>query len=919
MTGKFALALTISTAAIAIATPAVAQAELHSFNVEAGSMKSALDAWSRQTGRHIIYRSEEVQGLRSLGVRGRMDESAALRAILGSSGLVVHNDPSGAVAVSRARARARDESATAAGGPLPGAQDARPTSDDDGIEDIVVTARRTEERAQRVPVAVTAFTQDSIREKGINNGTDLQNFTPSLSVVGDVARNQETYTIRGMGGAGGAGTGSGPGVVGYFAEVPTSVSGPGNFYDLASLQVLKGPQGTLFGRNTTGGAVLMEPARPKMNVVEGYADLTLGNLQRRSGQGALNVPIVDDVLAVRVAGQFDKRDGYVRDVNTGRDYLNRNNYSLRLGIQFNPSDTLSSYTAVSYQEVDENGGGNVLLAVNPARTYAALLQPYLLAQQTRGVRATALSVPTFERAKGFLVLNNTEWRPSATVTIKNIFSYARTRSSSATDRDATPLPVADLLGAYPGSWNNNLRTITEELQVRYDDGTLRLQAGGFYLDQITPAPLTFRTINPMQAGGILGGGPLVFPQALWSTLGLSGPLAPALSLQPSAHVDGRSKALYAQAQYALTPALTVTAGFRWTWDTFGGDIQSYQDPDSYQIFNRMAALGLIAPAQAAQVIGLNAGLCTYDAFQAVAAGGFPTLKYPNCTTPTFRGKSDGPTWQLGLDWRADPDTLLYVVSRRGYKSGASNPIVSLFLGENHPLFAVRPEQVTDAEIGLKRDWSFGDVRARTNFAAFYTWYNDIQVIQRAAIAGADILTNAQRARVMGLEFEGMLKPVRGLTFGATYSYNSAKYLQYDTIAIPAIPQALTAAQPSRDLAGTPFSFVPKHKFTLSGELALPLPKSAGDMSVFAIWTHQTSQRVTPESQPFDTIEGYGLLNLRLDWRNIGGTALDLAIYGTNVLDKEYRVTANPSYNNSGFIGSIYGEPAQYGVQLRYRF
>lgn len=245
--------------------------------------------------------------------------------------------------------------------------------------------------------------------------------------------------------------------------------------------------------------------------------------------------------------------------------------------------------------------------------------------------------------------------------------------------------------------------------------------------------------------------------------------------------------------------------------------------------------------------------------------------------------------------------------------------MSLFLGEEHPLFAVKPEQVTDAELGLKRDWIFGEVKARTNIAAFYTWYNDIQVIQRAAIAGSDILTNAQRARVMGLEFEGMLVPVKGLTLGATYSYNSAKYLQYDTIAIPAIPQALTAAQPSRDLAGTPFSFVPKHKYNLTASVDLPLPEREGTLQLTGNWSYQTSQRVTPEAQPFDTIAGYGLLNLRLDWRDVRGFPLDLAFYGTNILNREYRVTANPSYNNSGFIGSIYGEPAQYGVQLRYRF
>lgn len=788
------------------------------------------------------------------------------------------------------------------------------------IDEIVVTARRETERAQDVPISLTAFSQETIRAKGINSATDLQNFTPSLTVIGDVRRNQETYTIRGLGGSGGAGTGSGPGVVGYFAEVPTTASGPGNFYDLASLQVLKGPQGTLFGRNSTGGAVLLEPARPKMNVTEGYLDVTLGNLKRRGVQGALNIPIVEDVLAIRVAGQLDKRDGYVRDVVSGVDYLNRNNYSLRLGIQFNPTESISSYTAVNYIDVDENGGGSILLAVRPGSTYAALLQPYLAQQQARGPRKTALSTPTFEKAKTFLALNNTEIQLSDSLTIKNVFSYARTRGTAATDRDSTPLPIADLLGAYPGSYNNNLRTITEELQLRYESGPLRLQVGGFYLTEKNPQPLTFITRNPLQAGGILGGGPIILPPALQAALGVDGPLLPALSLQPDASVYGRSKALYAQAQYQLTPELTATAGFRWTWDKFGGDITSYQDAAGYQVFNQLAALGVVSPAQAAQVIGLNADLCVYDAFLAVAAGGLPTLKNPNCTKPTFNGQSEGPTWQLGLDWQADADTLLYAVSRRGYKSGANNPIVTLFLGDSYPLAAVRPEKVTDAEIGLKRDWELGGgAKARTNIAAFYTWFNDVQVIQRAAIAGADILANAQKARVIGLEFEGLLMPSKWVTLGGTYSFNDAKYSEYTTIAIPAIPSALTPAQPSRNLANTPFTFVAKHKFSLDARIGVPIAESAGELAVRATYSWQSRQRVASDPQPFDTIAPYGLLNLRAEWNSVYGMPFDVAVFGTNVLGKEYRVTANTGYNNSGFSNSIYGEPGQYGVQLRYRF
>ena len=183
----------------------------------------------------------------------------------------------------------------------------------------------------------------------------------------------------------------------------------------------------------------------------------------------------------------------------------------------------------------------------------------------------------------------------------------------------------------------------------------------------------------------------------------------------------------------------------------------------------------------------------------------------------------------------------------------------------------------------------------------------------------DILANANKARVIGLEFEGLIIPVEPLTISGTYSYNDAKFLDYITIPIPAIPSALTAAQPSRNLSSTPFTYVARHKFSLDGRLALPIPAAEGDMAIRATYSWQSRQRVAPDAQPFDTIASYGLLNLRLEWNQMRGAPLDLAIYGTNVLDKAYRITANTGYNNSGFSNSIYGEPAQYGLSLRYRF
>lgn len=918
MSKGFGLLLT-GAAIAALGVPATVSAQTstasakRSYDIAAGSMKSALDTWARQSGRQIIYRIRDVRGLHSPGARGTYDAQGALQAIIAGTGLVTRVDDSGAVAVIRGVALASTGSVPA--GALTSTPEtpqqsseidtnANVTDTDTGIQDIVVTARRTQEPAQKVPVSLTAFSQDQLRARNITDATDLQNFTPSLSVLGHVSRNDEQFTLRGMGGSGGPGTGSGPGVVAYFAEVPNTASGPGIFYDLQSLQVLKGPQGTLFGRNSTGGAVLIEPKHPDFDGFSGYYEQILGNFHRMSGDGAVNIPL-SDTLSVRIAGQYDVRDGYVHDVVTHEDYLNRNNWSGRIGIQFNPSDNFTSYTAISYRKIDENGGGTVLLAVNPDKTYGALLLPYLEAQQARDNRHVSLSVPTFDIARSFLALNNSELKLSDTFSIKNIISYASDQSNTASDSDASPLQISDLLGAPLGQYNNNLRTFTEELQFRYHGPRLTVQAGGFYLRNWTPHDsLTFRTINPMQAPLGIATTPIILPVAPY--------LFPILSYQDRAEVHGSSKAAYAQANYKITPKLTATAGFRWTWDTYGGHISSYLPASSFQNFVDNAPAALLPTALATQALASD--LCVYDAFIAVTKGQLPTVKYPNCSYPGFNGKSDGPTWQFGLNWQANEDTLLYAVSRRGYKSGGINPVIIILSpeGDKDPLFPFAPEKVTDAEIGLKKDWRLGGgVGLRTNVDAFYTWYNDIQVVQRQVYLGSDAVTNAQKAHVLGVEAEATLRFGRALTLTGTYSYNDAKYDIWNTLP--------TATQPSQDFSSTPFLYVPKNKYSLDARYDLPVPESVGEIALQATWSWQSSQRVAPDEQPYDTIPSYGLLNLRAEWNGVAGGPVDLAVFGTNVLNKEYQVTANPSYYGSGWTGAIYGEPAQYGVSARIHF
>jgi iron complex outermembrane receptor protein len=243
----------------------------------------------------------------------------------------------------------------ALGAPTARGEVSGPSAADDksaALEEVIVTARRREESLQQVPISITAIDQDTLQRQGVNTLTDLQQLVPSAYVTGYAhGSSQQFFSLRGQSESGlntGGGAGGGPAVVGYFSEVPVPMSGPGLYYDLQSVEVLKGPQGTLFGRNTTGGAVLFEPRRPDLTKPTGYGEMLIGDYRRAQGEGAVNFPVIDGKLAVRVAGQAESREGYTRDVNTGVRYDNRHFQAARIGILFEPNDIFENYFIGNY-------------------------------------------------------------------------------------------------------------------------------------------------------------------------------------------------------------------------------------------------------------------------------------------------------------------------------------------------------------------------------------------------------------------------------------------------------------------------------------------------------------------------------------------------------------------------------------------
>ncbi|WP_257540484.1 TonB-dependent receptor [Sphingobium sp. CFD-1] len=239
----------------------------------------------------------------------------------------------------------------------------------EAFSDIVVTARRREEALQNVPVSITAITPEQLREKAVNDPYDLTMSVPGLNVrVGGATRETPDYFIRGQGN-----TFSGnPGVLVYFNEVPLGSLNPNlqsaaanlMIFDMASVQVLKGPQGTLFGKSSTGGAVLFSPQKPK-DEFGGYLDVQVGNYNLREFQGAVDIPIIEGKIAVRFAFDIARRDGFTVSQSTGQKLDQKHRETFRLGINLTPTEWLESYFMLQQFEADEASVGGVFTDFNP--------------------------------------------------------------------------------------------------------------------------------------------------------------------------------------------------------------------------------------------------------------------------------------------------------------------------------------------------------------------------------------------------------------------------------------------------------------------------------------------------------------------------------------------------------------------------
>ncbi|MBF7014019.1 TonB-dependent receptor [Novosphingobium resinovorum] len=814
-----------------------------------------------------------------------------------------------------------------------------PAMAQDAGGDIVVTARRTEERLQDVPISMAVFSQQQLTNKNIVSGADLATYTPSLSANSRYGSETATFAIRGFTQE----SFTSPSVAIYFADVvgPRAQGGTpggngagvGQYFDLQNVQVLKGPQGTLFGRNTTGGAVLLVPERPT-DVLEGYLEGSYGNYDMYRMQGVVNVPL-SDTFKVRLGFDRQKRDGYLKNQSTrGPDAFGDVNYwAARLGILAELTPDLESYTLARFSHSDTNGvAGKMVTAAGclgntttptPGST-AQFLAPLGCkmitdaAARGDGYWDVAMSAANpFLKIDQWAVSNTTTWVVNDTLTVKNIASYQEFRQKQsfnigsddyafpATTQFGAPSPYAGLpftwVGLNPDSNFPNVSqwTATEELQIqgRTSDGKLNYVLGGYYEKsgplnpfQGSLSPISYTTQIPIAPGisvPVLSSLSCTDIAAYQCTpinsLGVAG--IPGLIQNSLTRYRYRNAGFFGQGTYKITDQLSVTAGLRYTMDKVAGQ------GGTRQAF-------FFAP--------------NTPTFVCAAYPGRPAPSGENCLT-NIAQKSNKPTWLIDLDYKPTPDMLVYAKYARGYRQGNVN-------ASNTIPISWGPEKVEAYEIGVKTSFR-GAVSGYLNLAAFYNDFSNQQLtanlIPDASIPNntsspAQAIVNAGKSRIQGIEVDGSIN-FSGLSIALGYAYLDTKLKSYSPPNFPGYLPPSTGAN-----VGGPLPQSPKHKLTVTPTYTLPLDDSLGRISISGTYIY-TAKQIALADSPVGVLPSSQLVNFNLNWNDVLGGPIDASAFVTNAFNEKYPVFVSGSFASIGSESIILGMPRMYGIRLRYRF
>jgi iron complex outermembrane receptor protein len=796
----------------------------------------------------------------------------------------------GALLVSAVASALTAQAAAEESAPAAANENAQNNASSSGLEEIVVTARRVAENQQSVPVAITAISSETLREEHLVDVSDLPRVTPALTVTTSTrGSSTPAYMIRGQR-AFSVNTLSEPSVTLYFAEVGQSLTTGSNLslYDLQSVQVLKGPQGTLFGRNTTGGAILFTPAAPG-HEFGGYVQATGGNYSLRDYEGALNVPVTD-TLAIRFAGKSQRRDGYLSDPARADEAGNQRADSARLSVRWTPGAFETTLMGTYFKDDVQNA--TKLFALDPTRVPASLgpFRPLVTAQlqaalaQTNAVGQYQFldGSPEYSRdtVYGIQDISTLDLGSGLldSFALKNIVGYRNVDTHYHFNTDGSPIGLID----YPGTITAN--QLSDEFQVIGKVKSLDFIAGLFY----------YRLNSNDRADSYqLGFLNRLLPPPVNA-------LFPALSLQEY-EARNKSYAGFAHFNYdlaSLIEGLSLSAGGRVTKDERGVIYHNRTASGPNPTVFKCTLTGATIPDEATQ-----------------------------CATPASTSFTQ-PTYDVSVNYQANRNLLVYLAHRRGYRAGGFNTTPTSTAAI--PSFIFKPEKVSDVELGLKSDFWLGEMAGRFNLAVYHSNYTDVQrttnFLTPTGTVSSQIL-NAAKAHINGGEAELTLKPINALTLSLNAAVTDAKYDDWkDVYLAGGVPATV-------DVSDSKFAFVPKTQFNGSISYDLPIGQTLGVLTLRASYYYQSSIQTaeinTSNCGPNGLypncitskggLPGYGLGNLRIDWRDVAGKGFDVSTFVDNVTNKFYRADAVNALGVFGFAAQTIAPPRMWGVEVRVPF
>jgi outer membrane receptor protein involved in Fe transport len=819
------------------------------------------------------------------------------------------------------------------------AQDQELAQDDvTQFDELVVTAQKREQRLQDVPVVVTVAGEQQLEDAGVRDIRDLTILTPGLIVTSTSNETSTSARIRGVGTVGdNPGLESSVGVVIDGIYRPRNGVGFNDLGELERIEVLKGPQGTLFGKNTSSGVINIITKDPSFT--PGYeVTVTGGNYDYLAAGMSLTGPLVQDVLAGRLYVGYGDRAGF-QDVYRGtgpalrpREDQDQHFYTVRGQLAYAGSETLDARLIADYTKRDENCCVGVQLVsgsfVNTVTNNALLGGPTVLAPPNIGRRLAFANRPTEQRITDqgvSLEVNwDTPWLGDATLT--SLTGVRRWETNNGQDSDFTS---ADLLYREDQDFFRDFSQFSQELRLAGEEDRLSWLVGAFYAKEEldsgealnfgtqlnTYLDILLRTAAaaPVASGGtgtlanpVTGGG-------LGYILGATNPVALPGAQQRDVHnQESTTTAFFINSDFRVTDALTLTSGLRWT----------QEDKDRLSQYRNIGALSnggtggactpsILAPGGAASRAA-NGGVLAQRLFVGYFCSGANDAAYNNLNQAETISE-DELTGTLKLAYRLNEDVMTYVSWASGYKSGgfnlyrqrqgsAANPSGVL---TPDPTTAFRPETVDSYELGAKTTWF--DRSLVLNSALFYQKFSDYQL---NAFDGVDFnVVNIPTVRSKGVDIDLLWNtPVEGLSVQAGATYAETKYGSETSYLTPATTGF--ARLPNRQI-----SFAPELSATLSttyertvGELLM-----RGNVSAKYTDEYNTGSDLSPlKAQPDLT-----LVNARIGIGPVSET-WSLEVWGQNITDREYIQVAFDGTFQPNQVNAFLGAPQTWGVTLRIR-